>query len=73
MSLCWSGEIRVLRKHSARAGAGSELCPGAGRPAVGEVTNLPRPTPPPGQHVPEPSGQHVPNPTRGTEPVASVA
>lgn len=39
MSLCWSGEIRVLRKHS----HGSQPCPGSGRPAVGELPSLPRP------------------------------
>ena len=68
MSLCWSGEIRVLRKHSARAGATSEPCPGAGRPAVGEVANLPRPAAPsPAQHAPDAT------PSGSEEHVASVA
>ena len=36
LSLCWSGEIRVLRKHS----VGDEPCGGAGLPAVGELTEI---------------------------------
>ncbi|MDQ1747090.1 MAG: hypothetical protein QOD07_1353 [Frankiaceae bacterium] len=39
LSLCWSGDIRVLRKHSA-SGTGEDACPGAGLPAVGELTEI---------------------------------
>ncbi len=36
LSLCWSGDVRVLRKH----GAGDATCAGAGLPALGELTEI---------------------------------
>jgi hypothetical protein len=61
LSLCWSGEIKVLRKHSVDA----EPCPGSGRPAVGEASEL---------HVTRPAPQREPARSEASEPrVASVA
>src|SRR3954469_4594120 len=55
LSLCWSGEIKVLRKHTVSA----LHCAGSGLPAVGELPEMRSPTSVP-LAVRQPAETHLP-------------